>query len=868
VITIVILIFLTNINPFVTTTKATDLSTPSVETVKSSTESNSTIIDAVKYNLDVTGISDTSTQFQKMVDSVPSGSTLIIPKGIYKFSNAVVLKDGVKLIAYNNNVKIKGIGNNTLFWTGNANTFQGIEFQNCSVAINVLYKKGLSVISCGFINNITYAAINLYGGSNCSVKYSYFYDLHKFGVLIDKDSSNITIDNNNFENAKVFDGFSSPQVGSHIYCMNGTNISVTNNILKNSGGSGVIFGYNSTTGKGTTNSVASNNQIEGNGQDGITIYGGEKKLSSLNTVSNNTSKNNRLDQLEVRQSDNNVVVNNIVAESAASTGNFGAICLFNAAGTTVTSNKVLYSQSNGISIIAGSSNCNISSNTITDTNRKNDINTAEIGNGILLDWSGVADPQYITIANNTISSSNGIIAKSGIYSTSNTNHHNKVDNNQIRGYKVGLHFYVRMTCESGYVNGQYVNTTDINTPIDAQSYNLDKIGTSDTSSQFQNMIDSYPSNSTIKLPKGIYKFSSTVKLKDGMKLIADSNVVIQGIGDNTLFSTGNDNTFTGIEFQKCSTALSSSYNKGLNIINCRFTYNIKYAAINVYGGSNCTITNSYFYNILKYGIKIDGDSSDITINNNYFDNPEVFAGYTDAQISAHIYCLNGNKIFVTSNTLKNSGGQGIIFGYSSTSGKGTTNSIALNNICEGNGQEGITIYGGSNRVSSGNSIIGNTSKNNRYNQIEVWQADNNIVKNNIVEESIKGRGNMGAICLFATSGTTCFGNKVLSAQNNGIDITAGSSNCTIADNNITNTNLKNDINTAEIGNGILLDWTGVADPQYITIENNTISSSNGVIAKSGVYSTSNTNHHNKIDNNIITGYKYGVHQYALATCEK
>ena len=67
-----------------------------------------------------------------------------------------------------------------------------------------------------------------------------------------------------------------------------------------------------------------------------------------------------------------------------------------------------------------------------------------------------------------------------------------------------------------------------------------------------------------------------------------------------------------------------------------------------------------------------------------------------------------------------------------------------------------------------NSIIDNTCKNNRFNQIEVWQSDNNIVSNNTVEESIDGIGNLGAICLFATTGTTVTGNKVLSAQNNGI----------------------------------------------------------------------------------------------------
>jgi len=206
------------------------------------------------------------------------------------------------------------------------------------------------------------------------------------------------------------------------------------------------------------------------------------------------------------------------------------------------------------------------------------------------------------------------------------------------------------------------STTTNPTIINALSYNLDITGLSDTSTQFQKMVDSYPSGSTIKLPKGIYKFSKIVNLKDGIKLIASNDVVIPGIGKNILFSTGNDNTFKGIEFQKCSTA------------------------------------------------------------------------------------------------------------------------------------------------------------------------------------------------------------KVLSAQNNGIDVTAGSSNCTITDNNIANTNLNNNINATNIGNGILLDWNGIADPRYITISNNKIGSNNGIIAKSGIYSTSNTTHHNKIGSNIIKGYKYGVHWYTLATC--
>lgn len=404
--------------------------------------------------------------------------------------------------------------------------------------------------------------------------------------------------------------------------------------------------------------------------------------------------------------------------------------------------------------------------------------------------------------------------------------------------------------------------------IDAKNYNLDITGLSDTSIKFQNMIDSYPSGTTLQLPKGIYKFGSTVTLKDGIKLIASSDVTIIGNGKNTLFSTGNSNIFQGIDFQNCSTAISVSQKNSLKVINCRFTNNIAYVAINFYGSSNSSVTNSYFYDIRKYGILIDKISSNLTIDKNTFDNPKVFGGYKKEQIGGHVYCLSGTKIIVSNNIIKNSGGQGIIFGYNSATGKGTTNSIVSNNQCLGNGQEGITIYGGSKKATSGNSVISNLSRNNRFNQIEIWQSNNNIVRGNTVDESIVGLGNLGAICLFATTGTAVTANRVLSSQSNGIAIVAGSSKCIVSSNIITNTNGKKNVSTPEKGNGILLDWNGIADPQYITIANNKISSSKGVIAKSGVYSTSKTNHHNKVSGNAVKDYKYGVHKYVLATCQK
>jgi len=399
---------------------------------------------------------------------------------------------------------------------------------------------------------------------------------------------------------------------------------------------------------------------------------------------------------------------------------------------------------------------------------------------------------------------------------------------------------------------------------DVEKYSIDITGDTETSAAFQKMIDSYPSGSTIKLPEGKYLLGTTIKLKDGINLISDADAIIRGTGKNTLFSAGNVNTFHGLEFENCGTAINVLQKKGLKVSDCRFTNKIDFAAINFSGASDSLITNSFFYDILKYGVLIDNDSSNITIDKNKFDNEKVFGGYAKEQISGHVYSLNGNNIKVTNNILKNSGGQGVIFAYNSTTGKGTTNSEASNNNCEGNGQEGATIYGGDKKATSGNSLIGNTCKNNRFNQIEVWQTDNNIVNNNTVEESLAGTGNLGAICLYDTTGTTASGNKVLSAQNNGIEITAGSYKCIVTNNDIQNTNGKND-NAAEKGNGILLDSNGKSQPQYITIKNNKISSSSSVILKSGIYSTSKDNQHNKIDANTISGYKTGLHEYAKWT---
>jgi len=258
-------------------------------------------------------------------------------------------------------------------------------------------------------------------------------------------SSTISITWNNFTNPSVFGGYATEQIAGHVYCLSGDKITVDHNTCSNSGGQGVIFCYNA--GIGTTNSIISNNHCEGNGQEGCTVYGGSSKLTSNNSVINNTSINNRFHQIEIWQSDNNTVTGNTVQENIIGRGNIGAITLYNSTGTTCTGNKVLCAQNNGIAIVAGSSNCIVSNNTIANTNGRNDVGgNNQYGNGILLDWDAVGDPQYLTIENNTISSSVAMLNKSGIYSTSNTIHHNKIDGNVFPGYEYRVHPYALATC--------------------------------------------------------------------------------------------------------------------------------------------------------------------------------------------------------------------------------------------------------------------------------------------------------------------------------------------------------------------------------------------------------------------------------------
>ncbi|MBP0725136.1 right-handed parallel beta-helix repeat-containing protein [Bacillus sp. RG28] len=397
--------------------------------------------------------------------------------------------------------------------------------------------------------------------------------------------------------------------------------------------------------------------------------------------------------------------------------------------------------------------------------------------------------------------------------------------------------------------------------INVKDFGAKGDGVTDDTSAIQNAINSLGStNSTIYLPYGTYKIKNTLTLSDSKSMIGFQSVLV-GIGTNNGILTGNNNYFEGIEFRNFNFAIWANGKTSVSVQRCRFI-SISGVAIYYYGSDSSFVKNSYFYNIAKDSLNIDNNAYNIAIEGNEFNNPSLYGGYSSAQITAHVNVLNGSDIRVINNKVFNNGGQGIIFGVNKA---GSTNCKAIGNIVEGNGQEGITCFGGSSFLTSNNIIIGNTCRNNRFHQIEIWQSNKCIVEGNIVEENAT-TGNIGAITLYQSYLSKVVNNTILNAANNGIGIVRGSDKCIVSNNHILETNLGNFSNNYQ-GNGILIDSNGGNDPTNITITNNTIDGiSPNLSTKFGIYSTNNVDKGNLINNNRSFGYKATVHSFALSSC--
>lgn len=401
--------------------------------------------------------------------------------------------------------------------------------------------------------------------------------------------------------------------------------------------------------------------------------------------------------------------------------------------------------------------------------------------------------------------------------------------------------------------------------VNVKDYGAVGDGIADDTTAIQSAITAAGINGTILFPSGNFKCVSTFTPLTGQRFFSQKGSILTGnVANFYMVAAQDDNSFEGLTFKTVDTAIFVSGKNRVNIEKCTFDTGNNPVYFN--GGADGRVTKCYFNNIAVSSVIIDASARNIKIDGNTMTNPTQFGGYGAGQNSGHVYVLSGIEIEVINNHITNNGGQGIGFVYNSGLGAGAVRCKAIGNHCEGNGQEGITSFGGASKLSFDNIIQGNTCKNNRFHQIEVWQSDRCTVTGNIVEESATTYGNIGAITLYQTEHTTVGHNSVKQATSNGIAVVAGSKKCIVSNNTVKNTNTANSGST-NAGQGILLDSSGGSQPSELTIIGNVFESTNGFTAsKSGVSSTANTIKFNRIANNNAFGYFTAAHEFALLTC--
>lgn len=381
------------------------------------------------------------------------------------------------------------------------------------------------------------------------------------------------------------------------------------------------------------------------------------------------------------------------------------------------------------------------------------------------------------------------------------------------------------------------------------SYGATGDGVTDDTTAIQNTINALTANTVLVLPKGQYKYS-TLALK--------SNIYILGLGGQLVPASQSGGQITGtsltnivIEGVIFSYTAGSNYNPVISLTSCTDVKINNNRFIGCGFGALCTSCNyvemkgnygeqigiyprpapldatgaGYSANYNIYGAYLRAVTcNNVNMSGNTLRNTSVFSGNTSDTTggAGGVTCTNCNEVTVNNNVIINAPGQGIaaVGALQGTDvvtlvNAGTIDETALGrnititgNVVYGNNQEGITCFG----VSSA-TITGNTSRNNRYHSIEVWDSRDVTVDGNITHEpstadmtALGGTGaaGTGSIVAYRSDSVIIVGNKIMKARKNGIDVLNTTQNYIISGNVIGKTDLDSNAE-AYLGHGIALN---------------------------------------------------------------
>jgi parallel beta-helix repeat protein len=498
------------------------------------------------------------------------------------------------------------------------------------------------------------------------------------------------------------------------------------------GGDGIVI-------VNSDHSVARYNTVSNVGEDGIDIIGSQDVVVTLNTV-NGTANGNHNDGISVSGGSSNVEV----SKNSVINSGWDGIYTDSSTGTKIIENDVSGSNQVGITVLNNSVGTLVQDNTVSDSQRgilvKNGASdTTIIGNVVYdqtLDGIHAEGDSSLEVVGNYV----GYADKVGTVGASNN----------ITGDGVYL-----KDADGAQVNGNYVTQTGGNGII---------VTNSDDVTVSYNEVDG-------AAKAGIFADNTS-------HIGIDGNLVKDGRGDGISVIGGNSaEIYRNVVKNQGDEGIDVNYNNNA-VVSGNTIRNSGDEGIEVSYSANAKITDNIIKSSGGNGIVALGDSDAVITGNKIRYSGVDGIGVknsTGALISGNkirnsgsdgIYVYSGDNVEITGNRIKTSGDDGIDVSYNA-------NAKITNNVIKSSGGNGIVAISDSDAVITGNKI--------RYSGVD-------------------------GIGVKDSNGALISGNKIRNSNGDGIFVT-GSNYSLIAGNHI-NTSGDDGINVKNSNNATIM-WNGV-----------------------------------------------------------
>jgi parallel beta-helix repeat protein len=375
--------------------------------------------------------------------------------------------------------------------------------------------------------------------------------------------------------------------------------------------------------------------------------------------------------------------------------------------------------------------------------------------------------------------------------------------------------------------------------VQDQPYNAVGDGANDDTAEIQAAIDALPAGGgVVYFPPGTYKVTSALTR-------AINNVSLVGSGVSSVITytptTGNCMTVGGNDWRISSLKITGSvsataggliFSSTPDRLRVSNVYLLNgWTGIDILGGVGCWVTDCNLDTQNERGIRFQDSSSHGVAQGNRVvssghdgilfgsggdncvasdNHVELACRTSSVGASAGIHVINSSRCRVVGNYVTTSTCQGILVdcGVADTA----RDNVVEGNVVYGNGTnavdaaEGITLFGNGGTGCTRNIVKGNTVRDNVLNNIEVWEAHQNVISGNVCTSNrTDATGLRNGIYVHLANGNVVADNVCANHPANGIQL-QDSDECVISSNLCVNNNKGTRAATTD-RNGITLTGT-------------------------------------------------------------